>query len=1248
MAQFPKSQINGEAGERPSHIISNDEDSFTYLNIRGQGFNLSDKGLDGASSTALLTPWVWLERGVYRPNDTAHILWRFQDQESQAYHSTPLWLEVRRPDGQIIHEQSLSPDKSGTYSYEYFFSPLARLGQWQFSLSLGKDGELLSDVDVLVDSITPRQIDATLQETQFPQVNEDYEITLNANWLYGAPATDILTNAKARITASEQPFSKWKDWQIGRHKLAPLPDNIELADETTDAKGDATFTIAIPEATQTVPEKLTVYATLNPLTGKPINLSHSQLIHRTLPYAAIKVDNHTLEAALLNSEGALQSGKLHWTLQPIHYDAYWAYDGNRWQYQNNTTYGDPIADGELTLDTQSPTKITLPISSDSGQDYYLNVEGDNPLTAADLTLRFGNQANPTTYLSPALINIHSDQTHYQQGDTVRLHLHAPFNGLGSLQIAKDGDIISTQAIEFKNGETELSLRWQDDWQRGIWLLASGWNTVQDGNSNRRAVGLHWLGETLTEETLPLTVTAPDMLNPIKPLTVTLHADTNGEPAWANVAIIDDGLYQLAEKTFHSPLNAFYGKKRWQLELFDLWGGILKQTDAPKAALQSGADAEMMMAALENPSLASLPDIDLKLISLWSGVQPLDKDGNLHLTFPIDAQFNGRLRLMAAAFNDKRYGITEQTLTVKSPIVSTLYLPNYLTEGDESTLQLSLHNTTEQPQSLTITIDNDNTHLNIDKSALQTITLAPDESQILSFPYQAIAAGNTSLNIQVKTDKQTYTLTRKLTIRAQTLPVVQREILKLAPNSEETITPSADTLLMLMGVHPWAAADITQQLSQYPYQCTEQLTARAWGAFNQPEQRNQLINKIYNRQHYDGGFSLWYNGDSELWLSAAVADLLLSAETQPEKRSLVLKRTLSYLENQVFRNQIHEPDAGLAYAHLMLAKGGANTRGTLIRYTETLPPKLPLAPTSINLALALYEMGENERAQALLHTINASQDYKSLVNLPYYASGERTQAAALLYRLEQLSHFHSDEQINQWIADTEKQLSVLLENSYYLSTANLAWLARIDLQTPTPKADVLTLNGSPISTPTTLRHGQYSLGNQGKNPLLVQTRYFTTPNPESTIENGIKVKWKYTTIKGKPLNPAALAVNQDMIIHFTIDREDAYQPAQLALNYPFTAGIQAFSLSGNSGNLDAFQNENWYKKLSIPNSEENRDDRHIAVFTLDKDQHTLSHALLLRTTREGKWYAPGIHVNNLYQPEQQASYPYQIMTIGKSQ
>ena len=1256
IARFSAAQINGDGSDAPSHLISQHDGHLAYLRVTGQGIDLSDKGLSGApAANETLQHWSWHDRGVYRPHDTFNALWLFKTPEGKAWHDSPLWLEISRPDGALVHSQLLEADDSGAYRYSRAIANNARLGDWRIRLSLGKDGTQLVDETYRVDSVIPRQIETALT---VKADDKRAQFDLKADWLYGAPAANMLTDGVWRIVRGDfaKTYPAWTGWQLGRHDEAIARSAEQrIAAANTDADGKRHIEVPFARPFDTRPQALWAMTTLTAPDGSTIGAESETLLPRKAPYVALKQGDASVQAALVNDQGEAQSGELQWTLYRVERDWYWYWYDSDWRYEKNDSRH-PVKSGSVSADGKTPASIELPL--DYGI-YVVEVRGKDRESAASLEITRGWYGTPGTN-NPSTVTLASDQKTYKPGDTAILTLEAPFDGKGSVKIASRDRIIANHDITLKNGKAQLQIPWQEGWEQGVWLLANAWNEKSDDH-NRRAVGLHWLGADLTALRLAPQIKLPDNPLPEQPLDVEISVPGAGADTWVNVAVVDDGLYQLAAPSFSDPLAAFYGKKILNLELYDTFGSIIRQTSARLAALRSGADSDKETAS-ERAAMAGLPDLDLILVANWSGPLKLDADGNVRYRVPLP-HYNGRLRVMTAAWNADKTGSGEQTATVKAPVVAELQSPRYLSQDDSGVFTLRLHNTTEQTKNLNIALETDKLDLSDQPPAAHT--LAPDEAITLRYPYRSNQAGDARIKAVISGD-YSETLERRIPVRPPTLPLVRNQFRRLAAGETLEFTDLADARLALNSGIPYHADRYQRQLADYPLGCSEQTTGKLWGLIGAatPDRASihEAENRLANLAHYDGEYSLWGYGHGSPWLTAYVGEALVQLQQRELLQNPVqLTRLLQNLRANTNRSYSSDSAHDDSYAYYTLAYAGEAVRGNLLHYHRDAGDKLD-RNDSLDIATALALLGEYQAASERLGGITEKENsdsypYSSRVSLAAHNLVRLTQLQTLWQKSVQNDPNHTADTIAKQYAEEREALTRALAHDSYLSTQELAWLVRLATVAPKLAADTtITVNGKTITLAELEKsdyNGAVRITNPGKQPLWLDAQDFHAPAVDEASSHGWNIELRYETADGSTvLDPAKLPNNTDIRITatFTPARLDRYgSSSDLVYTYRLPAGITLSALRDDRDDGAKTEDNNDRRREDDDGKihyqyRENRDDRHIAAFTLHGEPRAFSYTILGRTTRAGTWHAPGATIENMYHPEEHARQAAQTVVV----
>ena len=127
---------------------------------------------------------------------------------------------------------------------------------------------------------------------------------------------------------------------------------------------------------------------------------------------------------------------------------------------------------------------------------------------------------------------------------------------------------------------------------------------------------------------------------------------------------------------------YFGKRSLGVEIRDFYGQLIDGRNGKRGQIREGGDSDALASRGAPP--------EIKLVALYSGIVALDADGNatVHLDIP---DYNGRLRLMAIAWDAEKVGSGEAGLVVRDPIVVTMAMPRFLAPGDKSQITVSLEN-----------------------------------------------------------------------------------------------------------------------------------------------------------------------------------------------------------------------------------------------------------------------------------------------------------------------------------------------------------------------------------------------------------------------------------------------------------------------------------------------------------------------------------------------------------------------------
>src|SRR5438067_3375207 len=263
-----------------------------------------------------------------------------------------------------------------------------------------------------------------------------------------------------------------------------------------------------------------------------------------------------------------------------------------------------------------------------------------------------------------------------------------------LAIASDR-ILALRSISLPAGGTTIEVPVDAAWGTGVYALVSAYRpqaTAAPGlgpaapRGPGRAVGVAWLAIDASPRTLSVALAAPDVSRPRGPAEIGIKVAglAANEDAYVTLAAVDEAVLKLTEFDSPTPEKYYFGKRRLGVELRDLYGRLIDPRASGVGVLRSGGDQ------FARRSVAGLPDKSSRVVALFSGLVRLDGDGAAKIHFDVP-DFQGQLRLMAAAYSARKIGSASGAFTVRDPVVTMVSLPRFLAPGDTAQIGIIVNN-----------------------------------------------------------------------------------------------------------------------------------------------------------------------------------------------------------------------------------------------------------------------------------------------------------------------------------------------------------------------------------------------------------------------------------------------------------------------------------------------------------------------------------------------------------------------------
>jgi uncharacterized protein YfaS (alpha-2-macroglobulin family) len=1290
LAKFDPGLLRGDGGRTATAVMAFRKDGdFSFLDLTRGAFDLSDRGVGGRAMPGDTDLFFYSDRGVYRPGETVHLTGLLRDQGAKAITGMPVALKLLRPDGVESARFDNLKDEGGGYQVDLPIAGTARTGTWTVEAYIDPEGSPIADMNFLVEDVVPARIETEVKPS-VAVLAPDTEATVDvkAKFLYGAPAADLPVKADLTIARDDDPFPDLKGYRFGLADEDVEPTRNPLDDSKTDAQGAATLPLSLGELPDTAqPLAATLRVEVYEFGGRPV-IKSQKIAIRNRPFSiGIKpvfdgdeapsgaaVD---FEVIAVDAEGKpIDHAGLAYRFVQEDWDYQWFYANNAWDY-DVVVRDKGIANGKLDASAATPAKLTL--NTDWGH-YRLEVYDTASGTASSVRFYAGWWAKPGTATTPDRMQVVADKPLYQVGDSAEVRLEAPFTGQAVVTIATDR-VLETRLVDVPATGSSIKVKIDAAWGAGAYVLVNAFRPGEaDQHGPGRAIGTAWLAIDPKPRALQVAMTVPEKVLPRQSLRIPVSvANLSGGAAYLTMAAVDEGILQLTDFKTPDPLDHYFGKRRLGIEIRDLYGQLIDGKEGKRGDIREGGDED----GLGNRGAPP----ELKLVALFSGLVKLDDAGKANITFDIP-DYNGRLRLMAVAWDGANVGAAEAGLVVRDPVVVLSSTPRFLAPGDQSAFSLSIQNLDAAAGTYHVVL-NASDAVQLGDGSVFDAELKVGDSVNKAIPMLGKKLGTGKVTMTV-TGPNNFSVSHDISVpvRPAQTPMSQTLSRVMQPGESFTLSKSALTqflpetaaLQASMSARPnLDVPRVLEDLSHYPYGCLEQTTsiafpmlyvkelAAVWGVDDatvagDKERIQDAVNRALEHEGSNGQFGLWSASDTpDRWLSAYAMDFLTEARAAGYQVSEIGYRNgikgLQLITGGYYQEDPESLNAR-AYALYVLAKAKAANLSDLRYFNDTYLNRLPTPIAAAQIGAALAMTGDMDRAgkafaRAKIDSERALRGYWDYSS-EWYGSGLRDSAAIIALMVEAKAPSAD-------LAALLDKVAGEMSARSYLSTQEQAWILRAAHATANDQAKLkLALsNGQaadqakPYLVKAALRDLDQDLTvtNQGDQVVYLRATASGVPTTsQPTVSHGAEVDRQFFSLDGKPADLTKLKQNDIVVAVITGQFNDQANHRAMVIDLlPAGLEIENERLTNNRRTGDLA----WLPEMSGGSFGESsyveyRDDRFIAAFDTRPEQQSFTFAYMLRAVTPGQYKAPAVELEDMYKPELRARGPMGAANVAPYQ
>ena len=1298
--RFPKPMLKGEGAAAAKMVMAYGAlGDLAVLDLDRSPVDLSSQGVggrapnpgdaggkptDGRTVNTDVDAYMYADRGIYRPGETAHVVALVRDREAKAVKDRKGELVIKRPSGVEFQRLPFDHAELGAVLKDITLPKTAPRGHWTAQLMVQGIDDPVGQMSFAVEDFVPQRLAVTLgaQPQSVVAAGQTLRVPVAARFLYGAPGAGLQTQGEVRLHSDPNPFPQFKDYRWGDDKDSFDEKLVDLGSTVTDGAGAATLAVEASQAGDAkVPLAATLTASVFEPGGRPVRESAFLKVRTQPVYYGVKVDQPdsggrdttpvSIDVIAVNAFGQrIAAPGSSWTLISENWNYDWFEQNGKWQWQR-TSRDAAVARG--TVDIAPGGSIHVNRNLGWG-DYRIEVVSP---TGAKSVIRFsaGWGAPAKEAEAPDFVRVSAGTRNWKQGDTVQVAIQAPYAGEVQVAVATDR-LIDFKTLSVGRGETTVPIKTSAAWGGGAYVLVS---VIQPRDPSvtpkpRRALGLVYVPLDPGNRKLTVDINTPAKLDSKAEVDVPInvHGLKFGQHAHVTIAAVDEGILRLTKQDSPDPAKWYFGKRALTLDYRDDYGRLLDPNLGAPAAVNFGGDE------LGGQGLTTTP---IKTVALWSGAVDTGMDGRATIKLPA-ADFNGELRIMAVAWTDDAVGSGSKAMTVRQPVVADLDLPRFLSPGDHAWATIELHNLEGRAGAYIAQIFSQGGVLAPFKKLYDLIV-----GQRVA-DHAAINAPGTSgvSNIDFHVDGPGFSTVKSYPIETRLgWGAVTHTDVQLQRPGETYVPPNAllsgmaaGTVTVQVSYSPFKGFDpsaIALALNRYPYGCTEQLVSTAYPLLYAAELSsdpraphsnvglNAAVGKLLDRETLDGAFGLWRVGDGEAdaWLGAFATDFLVQAKAQgapvPDaayEHALGAMRQISRPEGfasvayklQYGKTWASSEDASKAattrmrsrasaYALYVLAKAG---RGDLARLrwwhdAQMKNETSPLAMAQIGAGLAM--MGDHARAHDSLEQAVRALGYKD--DADWYQSPLRDLAGVIAYAYEA-----GEVDIAR---NLQGRLEGVVRDPDGLNTQEQARLMQAAHQMLKASGPMNIQASGAWAMSTAAGAPRWSVGhlaasrfvNAGSGALWRTVTVRGTPlaSPPAQ-EQGVSVQASFFTIQGAPVDLAHITQGQRIVVRLAGTSRQG-RSTSLVLDDPLPAGFEIETALGpddGRGSGEQGSSNGPYSflgQINAPLAQESRDDRYVASLNVEGGK-SYAVAYVARAVTPGDFYVPGVEAHDMYRPQ----------------
>ncbi|MFY0629665.1 MAG: hypothetical protein JXR05_04735 [Flavobacteriaceae bacterium] len=1271
--------VRYESDHEVAFAIASKKGNNTYVKLDdGNSLSLSKFDVSGARNQKGIKGFIYGERGVWRPGDTIHLNFVLNDKDNKLPKNHPVKLEVRDPNGKLIHKKVIVENVDQFYSFPFSTSEKNITGVYNAVVSVG--GAKFTK-RLKVETVKPNRLKINLDfKKEVFAANSPIKGNLQVNWLHGAPARNVKAEIEAKVSKINTTFKGYKNYLFNDPTRNYYTEEATLFEGKVNEKGSASINKAL-NVGKNAPGMLRVQFLVKAFENGG-DFSIDAFSKKYAPYASFvglqspkeddygyyQIDqNHTFDVATLTDAGKpIGKRKVEVKIYKIEWRWWWNSGRDNLSSYNSSSYHRPYKSFPMVTNSQGKGSFKVKIPKGERGRYLIRVIDHVTGHATGRTAYFydnwwENVSSGDKEAAKMLI-FNADKENYKVGETAKITFPSAHVSKALISMENATEVLQHKWVNTKKSQTVVEIPITKEMTPNFFVNISLLqpHAKVENDLPIRLYGTIPVKVENPQAKLNPVILMPDKVEPEKNFTVTV-SEKNKKGMTYTLAIVEEGLLDLTRFKTPNAYHRFYAREALGVRTWDVYDDVVgAYSGSIDQVFAIGGDGTSTAAKNRKANRFKPVVTHLGPFTLKAGTK---KKHTIKLS-----NYIGSVRAMVVAGDSKSeaYGNAEKAVAVEKPLMVLATLPRKLSPGEKVTLPVTIFSSEESIKNVDVqlklsdgikVVGSNKTHLKFQKVGEQMAYFELDVTK---------AKGISTVEVIATSGSKTAKYAVEIDV-VNPNPMTSKVISKtIAAKGEVSIDfetfgvdGSNEAVIEVSSVPPMNFDKRLEYLIQYPHGCIEQTTSSVFPQLYltdlfdlSTQKKNQIqeniksgINRLSHFQRPNGGLSYWIGeGATNDWGTTYAGHFMLEAEKKGFVLPFGFKSNWIRYQKETARNwkpnsrRNYSSDLNQAYRLYTLALAGSADLGAMNRLREY---ERLSNEAKWRLAAAYGLIGQKQASSRLANT--ATIDFSNSDYRYNYGSVTRSKAMALETviildderAVDLAKSIAKDLSSNNWMSTQTTAYSLMAMGKLIVKNGGKA--IQLEYQFNTTKGAIKTtktiarkeLKVIRKKNSITIKNSEnntvyVSVMNKGKLPL----------GNELAINRGFSALVAYTDTNGNKIDVTKLKQGEDFMARVTVKNLKNEEVKDIALMQIFPSGWEIvntrFTDFGASGKSQAR-----YSDI--------RDDRVNFYFDIEKKGAlggTKTFSVMLNASYLGTYYLPGVQVEAMYDND------YLVRTKGK--